>query len=109
MDDRLAAIRWLPHGLARFYVSRAPTKVRMTETRANVQACVLILGMSFALMGVFNSRDLRSFTRDLPGGWFSDQLVIGADRWHDWMLELGPARVRPAVRELFESLHEMNW
>ncbi|MGD9543042.1 MAG: hypothetical protein AB7F41_09930 [Methylocystis sp.] len=109
MDDRLTGYRWLPLGLPRIQFLRSPAKVRISETRANVQACILILAMAFALMGVFNSRDLCSFARDLPGGWLSDQLVIGADRWHDLMLALGPAHLRPAVRELFQTLHGMSW
>lgn len=79
------------------------------DTGANVRASGCVMLIAFVLMALFNSSDLRSFTRDLPADWFTDQLVIAADQWHDLMIAWGPAHVRPAVRELFDDFRNMRW
>ncbi|ARP98523.1 hypothetical protein [Pseudorhodoplanes sinuspersici] len=65
--------------------------------------------IAFVLMALFNSSDLRSFTRDLPGNWLTDQLVAYSDQWHELMLALGPAHAQPAVRDVFDDIHELRW
>ncbi|MGD9658188.1 MAG: hypothetical protein AB7U61_11240 [Methylocystis sp.] len=109
MEERLTTHHWAPRGLRPLYLVLSPAKSGKSDTRANVRACGVVLAMALALMAIFNSRDLRSFARDLPGNWLSDQLVLGSDRWHELMLELGPGRLRPAVHDLFQSLHELSW
>lgn len=79
------------------------------DTGANVRASALTMLIAFALMALFNSSEFRSFTRDLPGNWLTDQLVMYSDQWHELMLALGPAHARPAVRDVFDNIHEIRW
>jgi hypothetical protein len=61
------------------------------------------------LVIVFGSAGMRHFARDLPGNEVTDLLVAGADQWHELMLELGPARVQPAVRAAFAHIRAADW
>jgi hypothetical protein len=79
------------------------------ETMTNVRRAGIAMLVAFALMAVLNSSGLKSWARDLPGGWVADQAVAGADAWHALMLALGPAEVRPAVHEAFESVRLIRW
>jgi len=79
------------------------------DTKANVRTIRLVMLIAFALMALFNSSDLRSFTRDLPDHWVSDRLVLMSDQWHELMLALGTAHAQPIIRELFDELREMRW
>jgi hypothetical protein len=93
---------------ARIRFSRAPAG-GVSDTTANVRAVGLAMIVAAVLLALFNSSELRGFTRDLPGNSVSDALVVGADRWHELMLQLGPARVRPAVRDLFLAIRGIAW
>jgi hypothetical protein len=86
-----------------------PSERAAADTRANVRRVAHAMLIAFALMALFNSSGLRSYVRDLPPGWIADQAVAGADGWHELMVALGPAELRPAVRELFESVRELQW
>lgn len=79
------------------------------DTPATVRRAALAMLIAFALFGVFDTAGLRHFTRDLPGNALTDRLVDAADHWHALMLDVGPARVGPAVREVFERLHDIRW
>ena len=105
MDDKPSGYR-RPPGIGDF---RRPQEDKTPETKMNVRASGFIMLTAFLLMALFNSADLRSSARDLPGNWFTDRLVMGADQWHELMLALGPAHIRPAVHDLFESFYEMRW
>jgi hypothetical protein len=67
------------------------------------------MALAGALLAVFNSSEMRVFARDLPGNAVTDRLVVGADRWHVLMLELGPARLRPWVRDAFAAIRSAGW
>ena len=88
---------------------RGSPESKTPDTSANVRASGFAMLIAFALMALFNSSDLRSFTRDLPGNWLTDQMVMYSDQWHELMLALGTAHARPAVRDMFDDLHEMRW
>ncbi len=82
---------------------------RAPDTRGNVRTAAGAMLIAFAIFLVFESEGLRHFTRDLPGNAVTDLLVEGADSWHGLMERLGPARVQPAVREVFDALREIRW
>lgn len=79
------------------------------NTGANVRHAGAVMLIAFALMAAFNSSGLRGFARDVPEGWLADELVVRSDQWHALMLELGPARVRPAASDMFERLRAIRW
>ena len=93
---------------ARFRLTR-PSAGKSPDTIANVRSVALAFAIAAVLLAVFNSSELRHFTRDMPGNAFTDTLVAGADQWHALMQQLGPARLRPAVREVFEAIHALRW
>ena len=108
----------MPHERRRFRVTaRIPGRVRSTrssaghrpDTAANVRSVALAMAVAAALLAVFNSSEMRVFARGLPGNAVTDVLVAGADRWHALMLELGPARLRPAVRDMFSAIRSAGW
>ncbi|MPZ55249.1 MAG: hypothetical protein GEU91_01885 [Rhizobiales bacterium] len=109
MHDKPSGYRWFPRSLKSLRRFGGRSEDKMSDTNANVRASGFAMVIAFALMSLFNSSDLRSFTRDLPGNWLTDQLVMGADQWHELMLALGPAHARPAVRDLFDEFYEMRW
>ena len=78
-------------------------------TRANVRAAGIAMLIAVGLMAVFNSDELRSYARDLPDGWLADAAIVGADRWHEFMLAFGPANAQPAIRNVFEAMRETRW
>lgn len=78
-------------------------------TLDNVRSAVLVMAVGFLLFAVFDTEGIRHFARDLPGNAVSDLLVAWADRWHALMLDLGPARVMPAVRDAFEAVRDLPW
>lgn len=82
---------------------------RATDTDANVRSAAIAMATAFALVVVFGSAGMRHFARDLPANRATDVLVEAADQWHAWMQQLGPARVRPAVRTAFERLRSAAW
>ena len=108
----------MPHERRRFRVTpRSFGRIRFTrpsagqrsDTAANVRSVALTIAVAVALLAVFNTSEMRSFARDLPGNAVTDVLVAGADRWHALMLALGPARLRPAVREMFSTIRAARW
>lgn len=109
MHDKPSGYRWPSRRLWPVRDFRRPPEGKTPDTSANVRASGFAMLIAFALMALFNSSDLRSFTRDLPGNWLTDQLVMYSDQWHELMLALGPAHARPAVRGMFDDLHEMGW
>jgi len=86
-----------------------PSAGHRSDTAANVRSVVLAMAVAAMLLAVFNSSELRVFARDLPGNAVTDMLVAGADRWHALMLDLGPARLRPAVRDTFSAVRSAGW
>ena len=80
-----------------------------SDSAANVRRAAFAMLVAFALCALFDSRGIRSFTRDLPGNAATDVMVAAADRWHALMQRLGSAAVAPAVREHFDRLREMHW
>ena len=90
-------------------IRSCPPEDKRSDTGANVRAGGITMLIAFVLMALFNSGDFRSFTRDLPGSRLTDQLVMGADHWHQLMLTLGPAHARPAVHEVLDRLRKMRW
>jgi hypothetical protein len=100
----------MPHDRRRFRItSRTFERIRFvrpsagaeSETAGNIRSVTMAMVIAAALLAVFNSIELRGFVRDLPGNAATDTLVAAADRWHVLMLELGPAHMRPAVRDTF--------
>lgn len=79
------------------------------DTAANARVAATAMLIAFALFLLFESQGLRHFARDLPGNAVTDKMVEAADRWHALMLQLGPARVQPAVRDTFERLRDIRW
>lgn len=79
------------------------------DTPRNVRAAALVLAVAFGMMTVFNSSQLRSAARDLPGYDISDRMVDAADAWHELMLVTGPAHVQPAVRAAFDRFRTLRW
>jgi hypothetical protein len=98
---------WARLGRAR--TKSLPGESTAPDTMANVRRAGAAMLIAFALMALFNSNGLRSWARDLPPGWIADQAVSGADAWHELMVTLGPAELRPAVRELFEAFRKTAW
>lgn len=78
-------------------------------TTGCVRTASIAMTIALGLMALFNSDELRSWSRDLPDNAVSDRLIVFADRWHDAMLALGPARVRPALRDVFEAARALRW
>jgi hypothetical protein len=101
--SRVTARTFLRIRFARPSVGDAPGTV------TNVRSVALAMAIVAVLLAVFNSSELRMFARDLPGNAFTDALVAGADRWHALMLDLGPAHLRPAVRDVFEAIRSIRW
>ena len=108
----------MPHERRRFRItSRTFTRIRFVrpssgpeaDTAANVRSVALAMMVAALVLAIFNSSELRGFTRDLPGNAVTDVLVEGADRWHALMLALGPAHLRPAVREVFAAIRSAGW
>ena len=79
------------------------------DTVTNVRSVALAMAVAAVLLVVFNSSEVRLFARDLPGNAVTDVLVVAADRWHALMQALGPAQLRPAVREAFEAVRALRW
>jgi hypothetical protein len=88
---------------------RAAEDARRTDSIANARVAAYAMLIAFALFIVFESEGIRHFTRDLPGCAVTDVMVEAADRWHAWMLRLGPARVQPAVRAAFDWARTIQW
>jgi hypothetical protein len=88
---------------------RAAEDTRTPDSAANARSAAGAMLIAFALFLVFESEGLRRFTRDLPGNAVTDVMVEAADGWHALMERLGPARVQPAVRELFDRVREIRW
>ncbi len=88
---------------------RAADNARKPDSIANARAAAFAMLIAFALFLVFESEGLRHFARDLPGNAVTDVMVEAADRWHALMERLGPARVQPAVRAVFEKVQEIRW
>ena len=82
---------------------------RKSDTAANVRSVGMAMAVAAALLAVFNSSEMRSFARDLPGNPLTDALVAGADWWHAVMLDLGPAHLRPAVRDALAAVRSAGW
>lgn len=108
----------MPHERRRSRVTaRVFERIRLTRssaaaspnTAANVRSVALAMAVAAVLLGVFNSSEMRLFVRNLPGNAATDVLVAGTDRWHALMLDLGPAHLRPAVREAFEAVRAARW
>lgn len=79
------------------------------DTAANARSVALAMAVAAILLAVFNSSEMRAFARDLPVNSFTDVLVEGADQWHALMMEIGPARLRPVVREVFSTIRSATW
>lgn len=79
------------------------------DTVTNVRSVGLAIAVAAVLLAVFDSGELRMFCRDLPGNAVTDVLVAGADRWHALMLDLGPAHLRIAVRDVFDAIRSVRW
>lgn len=109
MLDKPSGSRWPSRRLWHIRYFRRSPEDKTPDTSANVRASGFAMLIAFALMALFNSGDLRSVTRDLPGNWLTDQLVMYSDQWHELMLALGPAHARPAVRDMFDDIHEVRW
>jgi hypothetical protein len=101
--------RWPSRSLLPRPAKRAAEDARKPDSIANVRAAAFAMLIAFAIFLVFESEGLRHFTRDLPGNHITDVLVSAADRWHALMQRLGPARVQPAVREVFDRIREIHW
>ena len=108
----------MPHDRRRFRItSRTFARIRFVrpsvgsgaDTDGNVRTVVQAMVIAALLLAIFNSSELRGFIRDLPGNAATDMLVAGVDHWHELMLKLGPAHVRPAVRKAFSAIHSARW
>jgi len=88
---------------------REAERQRTPDTAGNVRTAAGAMLIAFAIFLVFESEGLRHFTRDLPGNAVTDAMVGAADHWHGLMERLGPARVQPAVRAVFEQVREIRW
>jgi hypothetical protein len=88
---------------------REAEEARAPDTSGNARTAAGAMLIAFAIFLVFESEGLRHFTRDLPGNAVTDAMVEAADSWHGLMERLGPARVQPAVREVFDRLREIRW
>jgi hypothetical protein len=86
-----------------------PAEGAKPNSAANARNTAGAMLIAFALFFVFESEGVRHFTRDLPGNAATDLMVQAADRWHALMERLGPARVQPAVRDVFEHLRHIRW
>jgi hypothetical protein len=84
-------------------------KQERTNTAANVRTATVAMLTAFALFGVFGTQGIAHFARDLPGNAATDVLVRVADRWHALMLDLGPGRVEPALRNAVEWARALHW
>ncbi len=103
---------------ARHWISRSLEPIRRigrakapsdAESMSNVRGAAIAMLIAFAVFALFESEGIRHFTRDLPGNAVTDVLVRGADQWHALMLELGPARVQPAVQDAFDHIRRIGW
>jgi len=74
-----------------------------------VRRTFLALLLAVLIMAVFNSSQLERYASDLPVNSVSDRLVNWTGQWHELMLELGPAKVRPAVRDMLETVRAQRW
>ena len=99
---RLRVFRWI----GRFVRVRS---TRESDTIANVRTATATMLIAFALFAVFASHGMCRVARDLPGNAVSDMLVAAADGWDALMQQLGPARLRPAVREALEAVRNVRW
>lgn len=104
--------RWSGQGLQPFGSARQgsrPSTGARPDTAVNVRRAAIAMAVGFVLFALFESNGIRHVTRNLPGNHVSDVLVEAADQWHALMLQLGPARVGPAVWSAFEDLRSLNW
>jgi hypothetical protein len=88
---------------------RAADATGNPDSIANARTAAFAMLIAFGLFLVFESEGLRHFTRDLPGNAVTDVMVRAADRWDGLMQRLGPARVQPAIRAVFEEAQEIRW
>lgn len=87
---------------------RMREETRVPDSAGNARRAAFAMLVAFALFALFQSQGIRHFTRDLPGNAVTDAMVDAADRWHALMMRLGPARVRPAVRDAFEHVRDFG-
>lgn len=80
-----------------------------TESRTNARKAATAMLTASALFAVFYSQGAAHFARNLPGNALTDVLVDTADAWHSLMDDLGPARLAPAVHDVFERLRDLSW
>ena len=103
------AMRWPSRSLRHIRrFGRAP-EGETPDTPANVRTAAVAMAVAFALFALFASDGMRHFTRDLPGNVANDFMVESADRWHALMERVGPAKVQPAVRAVFERIRDVRW
>ncbi len=76
---------------------------------ANARKAAAAMLTAFALFAVFYSQGAAHFARNLPGNAVTDVLVNAADAWHGLMMDMGPAHLAPAIRGLFQDLHDLSW
>lgn len=78
-------------------------------TTANIRAALVVFAVMFALMAVFLSASLQSRAYDLAPGPFTEPLVAAAERWHQWMEEIGAAGISDRIATEVQSLHDAQF
>ena len=82
---------------------------QISETLQSVCNTGVTMLVAVAVLFVFNSSGLRTWTRNLDGNTMTDRWVAEADNWHDLMARLGFASPKSAVQTAVNDMREWSW
>lgn len=68
--------------------------------------CYDIFFFGLLTLAIFQSSAIVTVTYDLPESWPSGRIVVLAETWHGWMVEMGAAGVTEAISEQMEVWRE---
>jgi hypothetical protein len=109
MSEQRKNYRWPSLSLRHIRRFGRSPEGHIPDTRGNARSSLAIMLVAALVLAVFASRELRLFARDLPGNRVTDVLVAAADGWHGAMQRLGPARISPAIRRIFQRWRDASW
>lgn len=81
----------------------------ISETMCAVRHTGIVMLVACAVLLVFNSAGLQTWSRNLPGNAVTDQLADQADQWHDVMSQIGVATPKAILQSTVTEMREAEW
>lgn len=88
---------------------RPGERKQIAATIASVRNAGVTMIVAAAVLLVFNSTGLQSWTRNLDGNTMTDRWVAETDSWHEAMRRLGFAAPKAAVQTAVFEVREWAW